>query len=241
MDIRSLHQQGVSVSEIARREGIDRKTVRKYLRETPREYRRKPKRWKIDPYRVYLRERWEQGVENATRLFRETAEEGLYRLRHAGQECNSTVAGRRTGTCFRTLRDCAGRASADGLGTFRQLGRSPALRFCPDVVLVADEVCRVHAPAGYRDTAQLHDPRLPLLWRSDGSSSDRQHEDVGCRSHRGAAAVPPEDAGFCQLLWVRAAGVPPVSAGDQGQDRVHDSLHKSRASGLAYTSTVCMT
>jgi len=28
MDIRSLHQQGVSVSEISRREGIDRKTQR---------------------------------------------------------------------------------------------------------------------------------------------------------------------------------------------------------------------
>jgi transposase len=35
MDIRSLHQQGLSVSEIARREGIDRKTVRKYLHEAP--------------------------------------------------------------------------------------------------------------------------------------------------------------------------------------------------------------
>jgi transposase len=76
MDIRSLHQQGVSVSEISRREGIDRKTVRKYLREAPREYRRKPKRWKIDPYRVYLRERWELGVENASRLFRELQKKG---------------------------------------------------------------------------------------------------------------------------------------------------------------------
>jgi hypothetical protein len=37
MDIRSLHQQGLSVSEIARRDGIDRRTVRKYLREAPRE------------------------------------------------------------------------------------------------------------------------------------------------------------------------------------------------------------
>jgi hypothetical protein len=36
MDIRSLHQQGLSVSEIARREGIERKTVRKYLCEAPR-------------------------------------------------------------------------------------------------------------------------------------------------------------------------------------------------------------
>jgi transposase len=76
MDIRSLHQQGLSVSEIARREGIDRKTVRRYLREAPREYRRKRMRWKIDPFRVYLRERWERGVENASRLFRELQKNG---------------------------------------------------------------------------------------------------------------------------------------------------------------------
>jgi transposase len=76
MDIRSLHQQGLSVSEIARRADIDRKTVRKYLREAPREYRRKRKSWKIDPFRAYLRERWEQGVENASRLFRELQKKG---------------------------------------------------------------------------------------------------------------------------------------------------------------------
>lgn len=76
MDIRLLHQQGLSVSEIAHRKGIDRKTMRKHLREAPRKYRRKPKRWKIDPFRVYLRERLEQGVENAGRLFRELQKNG---------------------------------------------------------------------------------------------------------------------------------------------------------------------
>lgn len=76
MDIRSLHQQGLSVSEIARREGVDRKTVRKYLRETPHAYQRKRKAWKIDTFRSYLRERWEQGVENASRLFRELQKNG---------------------------------------------------------------------------------------------------------------------------------------------------------------------
>lgn len=76
MDIRSLHQQGLSISAIARREGVDRKTVRKYLQESPHEYRRAPQVQKIDPYRAYLRERWEQGVENAYRLFREIRQRG---------------------------------------------------------------------------------------------------------------------------------------------------------------------
>jgi len=76
MDIRSLHQQGLSISAIARREGVDRKTVRKYLRDSPHEYRRGPQVQKIDAYRSYLRERWEQGVENAYRLFREIRQRG---------------------------------------------------------------------------------------------------------------------------------------------------------------------
>ena len=76
MDIRSLHQQGLSISAIARREGVDRKTVRKYLRDGPHEYQREPRAQKIDAYRSYLRERWEQGVENAYRLFREIRQRG---------------------------------------------------------------------------------------------------------------------------------------------------------------------
>src|SRR5882724_9917045 len=69
MEIQKLHHDGVSVSEIARQLNLDRKTVRKYLRQAPREYERKPKKWKVDPFRAYLRERWEFGVMNASRLF----------------------------------------------------------------------------------------------------------------------------------------------------------------------------
>lgn len=43
--------------------------MRKYLKEAPREYERQPKSWKADPWRPYLRERWEQGVHNDSRLF----------------------------------------------------------------------------------------------------------------------------------------------------------------------------
>jgi transposase len=76
MEIQQLHHEGVSVSEIARRLNMDRKTVRKYLRQAPREYERKPKRWKVDPFRTYLRERWEVGVVNASRLFAEIQKRG---------------------------------------------------------------------------------------------------------------------------------------------------------------------
>jgi transposase len=76
MEIQKLHHDGWSVTEIARHLDIDRKTVRKYLREAPREYERKPKSWKIDPWRAWLRERWEQGVHNASRLFGEMRKRG---------------------------------------------------------------------------------------------------------------------------------------------------------------------
>ena len=76
MELPHLHHDRLSVSEIARRLDIDRKTVRKYLKEALREYECKPKSWKVDPWRGYLRERWEQGVHNASRLFREMRKGG---------------------------------------------------------------------------------------------------------------------------------------------------------------------
>lgn len=77
LQVRDLHQQGLSVSQIARTLEMDRKTVRKYLHDTPHPYRRQqPRPRKIDPYRAYLRERWEQGVHNGYKLFREIRQRG---------------------------------------------------------------------------------------------------------------------------------------------------------------------
>ena len=60
MEIQKLHHDGVSITEIARQLNLVRKTVRKYLRQAPREYERKPKSWKVDPFRAYLRERCDE-------------------------------------------------------------------------------------------------------------------------------------------------------------------------------------
>ena len=59
MDIRKLYQDGVSISEIARQLGRDRKTVRKYLKEALRAYRRPPREKKLDAHHAWLRECWE--------------------------------------------------------------------------------------------------------------------------------------------------------------------------------------
>jgi transposase len=76
--IRDLYRQGVSVSEIARRTGHDRKTVRKVIHE-PLQPERKPrrsKRRKIDPYVPYLEQRIDAGVLNARKLYQEIRELG---------------------------------------------------------------------------------------------------------------------------------------------------------------------
>ena len=60
--IHELRHQGLSISAIARHTGLDRKTVRKYLKQglqAPRYGPRAPRPQLLDPYRGYLRERVE--------------------------------------------------------------------------------------------------------------------------------------------------------------------------------------
>ncbi len=73
--IHELHLEGLSISEIAKRTGKDRKTVRKYINRglvQPVYGPRQPRPQLLDPYRDYLRDRIElfPGL-RATRLLRE--------------------------------------------------------------------------------------------------------------------------------------------------------------------------
>src|SRR5579863_8346946 len=98
MNIRDLKQQGWSVSAIAEQLNLDRKTVRRYLLEPPQPYTREnPAPCKIDPHRAYLRERWEQGVHNASKLLDE--------IRNAVEAGSGLVAGGRARTSLRALRN----------------------------------------------------------------------------------------------------------------------------------------
>ncbi len=78
--IMDLHRQGLAVSEIARRCGLDRKTVRKYIRkgaEPPTYGPREPRPTKVGPFLPFLRERIVTfpGL-SAQRLFREIRDLG---------------------------------------------------------------------------------------------------------------------------------------------------------------------
>jgi transposase len=57
---------------------LDRRTVRRYINADafPEIARRKPKRSILDPWKPYLRERWDQGCHNGSRLLREIRAQG---------------------------------------------------------------------------------------------------------------------------------------------------------------------
>jgi len=71
-EIKQLRAEGHSVSAIARRMGMQRATVRMFLRadEYP-EARPGTKPGKVQPFATYLEERWREGCHNAQQLYRE--------------------------------------------------------------------------------------------------------------------------------------------------------------------------
>jgi transposase len=77
--IRDLYSQGFSISEISRRTGHARETVRKYLNKktAPELQKRPPKPSKLDPYKPYIQEKINEGPYTAARLYREIKEMGF--------------------------------------------------------------------------------------------------------------------------------------------------------------------
>lgn len=74
MDIQAMHRRGISISDIARRTGRSRKTIRKYLKEPQKlpEYTKRAKRKsRLDSYKDYLLLRMREGVFNCQKLFDE--------------------------------------------------------------------------------------------------------------------------------------------------------------------------
>jgi len=68
-----MHFQGLSIREIARQTGHDRKTIRKYLHadEIPKYGPRPPRPSKLDPFKDYLMGRVAEGIFSANRLLAE--------------------------------------------------------------------------------------------------------------------------------------------------------------------------
>ena len=102
--ILDLHRQGLSLSAIARRTGMDRGTVAKYVKcglEPPRYGPRNPRPTVITPVEAYLRERIAAFPDlNGSRLLREIQERGkaevaeLHRLADAAEAAADGLVGR---------------------------------------------------------------------------------------------------------------------------------------------------
>ena len=128
MNIRDLKQQGWGVSAIAEQLDLDHKTVRKHPLEAPQGYKREnPAPCKIDPYRPFLRERWEKGLHNARKLLVEVRgcgyDGGYLQLK---QTVNAWRAERRERAFVRFEND-RGEQSQIEWGPLRQVGRTTAL------------------------------------------------------------------------------------------------------------------
>ena len=76
--IKDLHRKGVTISEIARITGHDRKTIRAIVNGpvNPPPKKRKARARKIDPFVPYLEKRIEEGVLNCNKLFDEIRKQG---------------------------------------------------------------------------------------------------------------------------------------------------------------------
>jgi transposase len=98
--VKDQYRQGVTISELARQTGHDRKTIRAIINGplTPTKKVRKQRVHKIDPFVPYLEKRIEEGVLNAQKLYQEILGQGFtgqdravrafvqpYRQKHHGQ------------------------------------------------------------------------------------------------------------------------------------------------------------
>jgi transposase len=73
-----LHAQGLGVTEIARRVGLSRRTLERWIKkgDFPEAKRRRKRRSAFDPYAEYVLKRWEAGCENGSQLWREIKDQG---------------------------------------------------------------------------------------------------------------------------------------------------------------------
>ncbi|AKB61179.1 Mobile element protein [Methanosarcina mazei SarPi] len=77
--IQDLHSKGFSISEISRRTGYARKTVRKNLnlKTAPEPQKRPGRKSKLDPFKPYMLDKINEGSYTAARLYREIKEMGF--------------------------------------------------------------------------------------------------------------------------------------------------------------------
>jgi transposase len=99
-EVAKLYQEGHSQAAISRITGLQRKTVRRFLRAGQFPERATPKRKpsRLDRFRSYLERRWKEGCHNATQLWREIQVDGYTGGR--GMVANLVASFRAPGTKY---------------------------------------------------------------------------------------------------------------------------------------------
>jgi len=77
-EVTRLYREGHSQNTISEMHGIQRKTIRRFLRSSEFPERSRPKRkpGRVDQFRSFLVRRWAEGCHNATQLWHEIREQG---------------------------------------------------------------------------------------------------------------------------------------------------------------------
>lgn len=77
--LRDLHARGMNITQISKKTGYDRKTIRKHLNSTSiSEPQKRPKKEsKLDKYKDYIIAKLHEGPYTASRLYREIQEMGF--------------------------------------------------------------------------------------------------------------------------------------------------------------------
>jgi transposase len=120
-EVVTLRRRGVSIRAISERFGVDRRTVRRYVAADvfPEIAKRRPRPSILDPWKPYLRQRWDEGCHNGSRLYREIKMQGYQGSRtllsawlatHRKTALPSTQATRGTGEDYRTLQTATARS-----------------------------------------------------------------------------------------------------------------------------------
>ncbi len=220
--IRELYGKGVSISEIARLTGHDRKTIRAALSQpllpAPRPAR-PPRASKLDPYVPYLEQRLADGVFNARKLYLELRQRGypgketmvrafVQPLREA-RRAKATVR-------FETAPGEQAQVDWGHFGTIEQHGRQR--RLYGFVMTLGWSRATYLEFTTSMESAWFLRCHLFQWGAAPGAARQPQAGGAGARAERGgplAAAVPR----LRRLLRLHPARLPPLPGTDQGQGR----------------------
>jgi transposase len=233
--LKKLYQEGVSISEMSRSLGYDRKTIRKAIhsQEVGGQLNQGEKRKtsKLDPFKPYIEQRMRFGVLNAERILREIREQGytggITILREFMKPLRPVVSTKAT-VRFETG---PGEQAQIDLGAFPYLDLEGKRRTVWCFAMVLSRMLYLEF---IKTANQLHILRslrhaleffggVPSEILSDNCSPLVLHNDG-----QGRVEWQGRLFGLCQVLRLCSKGLQALPQQDQGQDRAPHWIHSAK-------------